>query len=458
MSKREWITDLERRWTENTGDRVAFIPDLRVLEFMTPIECIELFQSDWGGDRDAPPAICLPMIGIDGVPFRTLHMQSHVRIRTKIGEAHAVNRSLGQIARDFIDLGCELYLYVCPAMAFIQVEYCHVVDIRNQGAPICCVHKAKTREFLSYFVACGIDDIVDHLEDRHEDAIRGVVIDITDLWGIGGEEGRLSPTCFCDECRAYLSSKGVDLAEFETHPSPLNLALQPSRTGISYIDNLSKSEIPDSIVGKATLRGFDRDFEPEIDRFRFAESLMRYMIAKHEMVEDFLASAFSQATLPSSGGRQLRRVAIVEGVGYDWTAGVFPADLSNGVVDEIWVDPSDKAPVLRGPHKTFMWRRATYFLYAFFKALAHVADDRMRTTTGLARLSVDEIAELLRRRGAFALNNELRGAGQLAALSDTDENGRNGFVGVIFSEDVLAGLMRNPTDRAGRAAGHGGRL
>jgi len=137
---------------------------------------------------------------------------------------------------------------------------------------------------------------------------------------------------------------------------------------------------------------------------------------------------------------------------------VFPPSLSKGVVDKLWLDPADKLPSIPLPHKMFMWRRATYFLNAFFDMLSSVADSRMRTTTGLARFSKEDIKGLLHTRGAQALNNELRGAGQLASLSPLDDGRRNGLVGVVFSRQLLHDLLVNPYIAPGLAEETGGAL
>ncbi len=450
MAKRSSIATIEGRWLQTAGERIAFIPDLRILELATPRECLDMFIKDWG-EADQPPAIALPLVGAAGVAFDNLLCQ-RLDVLVKTNHNQATPKNLGQICRDFVDLGSEVYLYVCPSMEFLQVEACHVVDIRNIGSPKACVNKEKTREFLGYFLGKGLDHITEHLEGL-EEKLKGVVIDLTDLWGMGGDDEKLYLTCFCEECRSYFNGKGINLTDFETSPSPWNLALKNSGTGISYIDNLSRGEVAASIVGKSALRGFDSDFSTDQDKAKAATALMDYMVARHEMVEDFLTAAFAEATLQTVGGesRSLKKIGIVEGVEYDWTAGVFPSSLSAEVVDELWIDPSDKVPTIKAPHKMFMWRRASYFLVAFFQSLSNAANTRMRTTTRLAHFSEDQIVDLLRTRAAQAINNELRGPSQLAALPILSPSGRNGFVGVVLSQDILDGLLRNPKIAQGLA-------
>ena len=98
-----------------------------------------------------------------------------------------------------------------------------------------------------------------------------------------------------------------------------------------------------------------------------------------------------------------------------------------------------------------MWRRATYYLCAFFEMLVNSANTRMRTTTQLSRFTVNQLEGLIRSRGAMALNNELRGASQLAALPKLTAGGRNGFVGVVLSEEIMSALLRNPSIAPGKA-------
>nr|VFJ44117.1 MAG: hypothetical protein BECKFM1743A_GA0114220_1001410 [Candidatus Kentron sp. FM]VFJ44529.1 MAG: hypothetical protein BECKFM1743C_GA0114222_1001212 [Candidatus Kentron sp. FM]VFK05990.1 MAG: hypothetical protein BECKFM1743B_GA0114221_1000816 [Candidatus Kentron sp. FM] len=444
MMPRESTTKFKERWLQGSGERIAFIPDLRVLEFLTPRECIAAFQQDWD-DANTPQAVCLPLIGVDGVAFPNDLCDTGM-VRAKIGPGRAPEeKPLGQIAKEFADAGANLYLYICPSMEFLQVEACHVLDIRNSGSPSACVHKEKTQELMKYLIGAGLDHVQESLGE-HEARIQGLAIDITDLWGMGGEEGKLYPTCFCEECREDLKEQGVELEQFETYPNPWNLALEVSESGISYIDNLSRNEAPANIRGKSALRGFGTAFGSEAEKLDAAHALMRYMLARHGMVEAFLSSVFEEARVyPSENeARPLRKIAVCEGSDYDWTAGVFPPSLSPKIIDELWLDPADKLPSIPLPHKMFLWRRATYFLNAFFEMLSNAADGRMRTTTGLARLSEEGIKQRLHMRGAQALHNELRGARQLAALPALKDGGRNGFVGVVFSERLLEDLLREP--------------
>lgn len=264
---------------------------------------------------------------------------------------------------------------------------------------------------------------------------------------MGGAGGRIFPTCFCDECRQYFADKKLPLSQFETFPNPWELLLKTSKTGFEYIDNVSSGETPASLVGKSALQGFGSNFKSEVDRTHAAELLMQYMIARHEMVEDFLTSVYQEArvVLSDAGkhgtGQPLKKVVLVEGVEYDWTAGMFPGRISTAVISEVWIDPTDKVPPLSSRHKMFMWRRATYFLNAFFQFLTDVGDARIRTTTGLARIPTPTVKARLRQRGAQAINNELRGVQQLAALPSLQEGQRDGFVGVVFSEELLRPLL-----------------
>ncbi len=442
MSKRKSLMTMEKSWSDNAGHKVMFIPDHRILSYMTPRECLTQFQLKWGEAGDKP-TVCLPLVGVDGVAFDNQLCRT-IPITASTGLAIADQRLLGEVARDFVDLGCRLHLYVCPAMEFLQVEACHVLDIRNVGSPQACVQKRKTREFLKYLIGTGIDHVVQHLEGL-EESLESIVLDITDLWGMGGEEGKLSLCCFCDECREAFETRGVRVSDFENYPNPWYLALKDSGRAISYIDNISMGETPASIIGKSALRGFDTVFHSDSEKLRAASELMKFMTSRHEMVEDFLTDIFDEAYVgdDTAHAKKLRRIAVVEGTEYDWTAGVFPGSLKSTIVDELWLDPADTFPHIGLQYKTFMWRRATYFLNAFFETLSSAADTRMRTTTMLARLSLDEMKDLLRQRAAAAFNHQLTGLGQVAALAAAKESTRNGIVGVLLTQKIVDDLLRN---------------
>jgi hypothetical protein len=438
MPKRKTVADIEKKWLSGGGEAVAFIPDLRIMGLSTAAECIDMLRRDWGLKSEVP-AVCLPLVGVDGVSFQNNLCASRT-INAKVSDTAATPKTLGQIARDFADLGCDIYLYVVPSLQFLQVENCHKVDIRGKGTPEACVHRSKTQEFLNYLIGAGIDHVQEHLRDAN--ALIGVVLDITDLWGMGGSSGKIYMTCFCDECRQYFAAKKLPLAQFETHPNPWELLLTSTETGVSYIDNLSYGETPASLVGKSSLQGFGQSFRTDGERTHAAELVMQYMIARHEMVEDFLAAVYQEARVViGEEERQLKKVVLVEGVDYDWTAGVFPGRISPPVIDEIWVDPTDQLPPLSSPNKMFMWRRSSYFLNAFFQFLSDVGDARIRTTTGLALISEGTARDRLRERGAKAINNELRGTPQLASMSPLEDGRRDGFVGIVFSNELLRSLI-----------------
>ena len=450
-----FVKDIEAGWRNNLGDCVAYIPDLRILEYMTPEECLSDFKKDWG-ETGKSPAVCLPLVGIGGVAYKN-HIAPEIKVQCKIDSMKADFKSLGQIAADFNKLGCDLYLYVNPIMQFLEIPSTHVLDNKNEGSPMSCVHKKKTREFVKYLIALGIIHVSEHF-DNPADAIKGIVMDITDLWGMGAEDDKLTLTCFCEECREYFSDHDVNLSNFNAYPNPWNLALKDSGTGVSYMDNISYGEIANSIVGKSSVRGFDGVFGSEKEKLQAAENLMAYMKARHDMVEDFLVDVFHQPYTFSdnSATDSLKRIAIVEGTEYDWTAGVFPGSLKPSVLDELWLDPSDKAPSIAIPYKSFMWRRATYFINAFFDYLTNAASSRMRTTTGLARLTKDEMKEKVGTFGRKALNSKLKGIGPLAALPELKEKGRRGTVGVVFGDNLLNDLQQHADIAEGLSESRGG--
>jgi len=454
VTQRKSVVEMEKAWSNNAGHKVLFIPDLRVLAYMTPEEALKQFASEWG-DSGERPSVCLPLVGIDGVSFPN-KLGGTVPIYAKLASSQGTQRFLGEIAREFVDLGCQLHLYVNPLLEFLNFQVCHVLDIRHKGSPQLCVQKKRTRELLKYLIGAGIEHVSEHLV-RPSESIISLVVDIVDLWGMYGQDGKLYLTCFCDECKDALEDRGVNIATFENFPNPWYLALRDEGSGVGYIDNISKGETPSSIVGKSALRGFDSVFGDDYNaKIQAASELMTYMIARHRMVEDFLLDVFEEAYLDEKKEEQLRKVAIVEGTDYDWSAGVFPSHLVPPTVDELWPDPADTFPNLDVDYKAFMWKRATYDLNAFFQLLSNAADARMRATTGLGNLSPDQVRVRLRQRGARAINGQFKGLGQVAALPSIGDSKRSGIVGVLLTQTVLDDLLRNPKIAPGMADGSEG--
>ena len=416
---------------------IAFIPDLSILRYLSPEECLGLRSF---GDRRR--SICLPLIGTSGVAFDTDYT-NRITIQTKTDDGREKIMTFGQVVRYFVDLDCDVYFYVLPAMEFLGVAPCHVVDIRNTGSPRACVNKRASRIILKTLIQEGMSSANETLETPEMRArLKGIVIDITNLWALSGDSDGVYLTCFCEECRSYYSKNGVPLQAFQNRPNPWQLALKANASGVSYIDNLYRDEMVEGIIGKSKLRGFDQLFEEQELRAA-AEGLKKFMDVRHNMVEEFLNDVFTTVTKGDSGDG-LKRIVITEGVDYDWTSGIFLASLSDRVVDEVWLDPADKAPDLSINHRLFMCNRATYFINAFFDFLSNVGDVRMRTETGLALLGKTEIMRKLEQRSTGAVNRILD-VHRALALIYGDTPGFVGFVSAVLdrsSVDKLVSAVR----------------
>lgn len=430
-------------------NQVAFLPDLAVLRYLTPEECLDFwFPSDRNliRAREEQPhlgrvkTVCIPLIGTSGVAFENKAI-AHAAVPVKVGDSAVSFRSYGQIVRQFADLGCDIYFYVCPSMEFLGLPPCHVVDIRNAGSPKACFNKAKTRKILKHLIEAGVSTTIENM-DGLTHKLKGVVIDITDLWGMGGEDDTVYLTCFCDECKKYFTDKGLDLRLFQNRPNPWGLALQPRDSGVKYIDNIGRDETVESIIGKSRLFGFDKAFSnnPQ-DLRRAAEALKLFMDVRHGMVEGILDDIFSSMR-KSPGCNTLQRIVLTEGADYDWTSGTFLASLSKKIVDEVWFDPTEKAPNITIPHRFFMCSRSTYFINAFFEFLWNAGDQRIRATTGLARLNRDEIRAQLVRRSRMAINNILVELQRLRFIFE-ESTGFNGFVAPVLDDDIVQQLVDN---------------
>ena len=429
-------------------DRVVFLPDFSILRYLSIDECLSFLTSSasrGAADQDAPekarPAVCLPLIHYSGVAFDT-SLTTHSLIDLKV-EVRTKTRSFGQIVREFVDRGCDVYFYVNPALDFLDLPLTHVADIRGVGSPTACFYKSHTRQILKKLIADGISAARRAMDDNEEllSRLRGLAIDIASIWGMGGEEEAVHMTCFCDECRRYYVTNGVNVDSFQTRPSPWHLGLRASDTGVSYIDNFDPNDTADSIIGKSRLRGFDQPFEDADSLRQAAESLKKFMDVRHNLVEEVLADLFdSMGSI--DGGSKLRRIVITEGVDYDWTSGVFLSSLSNKVVHEVWLDPTDKAHGLGIPHRFFMCRRSTYFINALYDFLWSASDDRIRTATQLANMTEDSIKRELKRRLYLVVNGIQADVRALSFIYGGAPKFR-GFVSVLLDGAIAEDIMQD---------------
>ena len=286
-----------------------------------------------------------------------------------------------------------------------------------------------------------IEEALEAISEHGSHPVTGIVFPIQDTWGMGGEDGVITLTCFCTHCRSALAAKGVDLAKFRGYPSPWNLLLKDSVSGISPIDQLSRTTTPDEIVSISIEKRFQAADELEAakqlgtdeeDRRRhlleattrltgWATDLKGYMDAISSITKE--AIMWYCDVVRSHG---LKCAVIVGSESYEWATRIYFDDLDDAdFVDEIWTEPSNSHGVLSSiAFRNYLYKRGRYHLDGFFESTDFVDNDRSRVLMGL---SGDRLERLFHRRMEQATQREYHSRLDVEALPEA-ENCRGAVV------------------------------
>jgi len=272
------------------------------------------------------------------------------------------------------------------------------------------------------------------------------VLDISDLWPIGGDAGRIKLNCFCQECRHHFDGPGTRglVQEFERFPNPWNLVLKTTESGIGHINDFGWDVLPQKLINLSHLKGFIDDLKG-YDAQAAADSVIAYMRARHALTTRVVNEFFTQIR-EDVGAPELRRVLLLEGEQYGWTSGVFLSQLDDSsVCDELWFNPTAHTfDIERVAYRPYMHRRSRYFVNALFDLMYMCGDEEKRTVVGLAMFSDKAVADLLEHRRRQAVSGRLGTNLDLASLpqpSDDQSRGRIGFVGNTLTDGISKELV-----------------
>lgn len=434
--------------TENEKSLI-YLPDLAVLSQRTAKQLKEQHEERWGHPAEG---VVLPICSARGIPFKNDYTTPEpVRYADKLEPFF-----LGKIVEKFAELGLDIYFSLDPNLTFIKSDLLHVIDIVGDGSPQACFSKNGTRDLLKYLIGKAIEIGKEACKGKKSKVI-GIALDLTNILPMGATNERIELTCFCSECREQLApfcAQDQQLIEkFETFPNPWNMVLKDSGTGIGQISDIEWNTGPQKIFGLSKLKGF-MDFEND-NPLEKAGSLIAYLQARHKQVVKSTKDIFTG----SDQGKQWKRILITEGSSYDWTSGLFLQELDDpAICDELWFDPTSRSFEIQNIcYRSFMWRRGTYFLNAFFSFLSKAQDGYMRTYTGLAKRSQDDIKELLKLRMRQVIGASITQKIDLLLLpkkaSNTNEDSKNtgriGFVSPGIDERICASLIKEANIPAG---------
>lgn len=418
------------------------MPHPGLLRYMEPKQMVVEFEKSWGAK---PTAVVLPVTCPDGLLFSVT------------GLSEALSPYATDIARDirdfqdavlnFANLGLDIYLLLDPSLQFIDTAALHLVDITGDGSAQTCIGNPRAQDVAAAILGTGVDIVVETTQ-KSPGKLKGVVLDLVDLWPMGGKDDRLELTCFCPACERYFeNNKPGMLRQFKTFPNPWNLLLQVTSTGINPCDEIRLKATADDVIGLCRQKGFDKVFGDQSLPLLLeqAEILLDYIEVRHNQTIAAVNEVFNQAL--SDLDSIPRRIILTEGSYYAWTSGLQLERLDildttdHPPYDEVWFDPSSSELALNNtPFRSYMWKKARYFLDAFFQFAANAADPAKRTNTGIARLTINQVKSTLKKRLNQALATSVRGYTSLASLpelkGDSTSSERVGFIGIALNREV----------------------
>lgn len=359
-------------------------PDL--ISLLTMEEAADAFRSNWGRQ---PSSIAIPVAGhggasfeVHGVPYSPLQYRHAQR---ELGEFAALARA---------EMPAEsVYLVLKPDMrALTDLPWLVIEDITGDMSAQLCIGNGRVQDLWARTIRQAVLSLAGAGVEP-----AGLAIDVVDLWPMGADDNRIEATCFCADCRAFLQKEGVEVHLFEDFPSPLNIALRDTGTGIGFMDDLTSDTSPERIIGMSRVRrfwdaeklGVSVDANPR----GAVGALLAYMRARHKQTVTALNGLFHAFTDACPSGS---RIVLVESGAYGWTSGLFLDGLdSREVCDELWTDPGRRPQQPQDVRvRYYMWRRARYIIDAFFDAYSSLVDPRAMVGTRFGERNPHGIVKL----------------------------------------------------------------
>src|SRR5258708_6699281 len=211
MSRRSFA--FQKRLANNIGGSILDIPHTAVLRYASPDELVSIFKEQWGV---APEAVVLPVTNPDGLLFPVEGLSEAL-------SAYATNLSssikdLADAIHRFAELGLDVYLLVDPTFPFLKSDPLHIIDIAGDPSRQLCFGNPRTQDIVAAVLGTGVDAALATTKNTRG-KLRGIVLDLVNLWPMGGENNRLELTCFCPSCEVVLENlKPGIIRKFKTFP------------------------------------------------------------------------------------------------------------------------------------------------------------------------------------------------------------------------------------------------
>ena len=435
--------------SSGAGSNLVDIPHLGLLRYLEPRKIKTWFKERWGTE---PKGVVLPVAHPEGLLFKVDGLDEPISPYAQVSESL---KDFQDVVRVFAQQGLDIYLLVNPTLEFVRAAPLQIIDIVGDGSHALCIGNPRSRDIVAAIVGTGVDITRIATKDT-SGKLEGVVLDVVNLFPMGAKDERLDLTCFCPSCEEWFEDNDPGLLRsFRTFPNPWNLLLNDSGSGISFMDDVRIGSQPEDIVGLSRQKGFNDIFKDKANDLPYlreqAALLLRYMRVRHDQVVAAARDIFDEAL---HGLEQTpRRILLVEGSYYGWTSGLQLEDLdrkhldkvqseeTRAPYDEIWFDPAATDIFLTNtPFRSYMWRRARYYIDEFLRAVDSVSDPAKRAILGSARLPRAAAQALLRQRLHQCVGAAMTGSSTLISLpplkSEQTKSQRIGFVGIALTKEV----------------------
>lgn len=457
---------------ELAREPVLDVPSIGLLVFERAEEMVAKFEVTWGL---RPKAVVLPVLSSDGVNFDNpccLPLCRWVESGNSLGleetEGPNLRVDFASIVFAFLQLGCDIYLSVEPTMSFINDNPSLIVDSVGDSSRQACLAKNHNHDTLSEILAEGIILVNQAIKaqeassSRESGRFRGIVFDMVNVWPMSATDGRIELSCFCEECIPQLERSMRDsydpsdvLGHFRDFPSPANVLLADSGTGIKYEDRVMSTMNSNKVVALCKMKGFQEAWKGKSDK-ELADAagyLLCYLRARHRQTVEAVHAIF-EATRTilrqedlGDVGAEMELILLLEGEAYNWTSGLFldwidkwSSDFDRPPCDEAWFNATSVTPpVTQIRTRAYMWRRSRYVIDTLFDAISSMSSQSIRVTTGWVRFADEEVRMIIRDRLNAALAGRSEGLTSIKSLGAEDS--RVGFVGVAFDEHTVSTLI-----------------
>ncbi|NJK65549.1 MAG: hypothetical protein HC941_02535 [Microcoleus sp. SU_5_3] len=341
------------------------IPDSLLLTVAELCELKNIFNDRL---RRKPDVVVLPVLGFWGASFSSEYIDRYVPKPTEISTEISTDTSNNQIIKhDLRTLiaytrnelpDAEIYLSLNMAFEFLQSEYTCTYDQYGQSSSQACIVNPAVNTLIKNFVK----EVVDKFNPD------GIVLDLVDINPQSGDEtdNSIKIHCFCYHCNEQLSVHGISKKDFIQSPNALNLVLQPTPTGMTYMSIDPNWNNPAQvIVASKSKKIYHENMKDSAERW--AEKIITYARARSEVTAQAIKNIFQVIE-----DQQVKKAIILDNSRFEWTSGT-SAIAVKGIVDQVWTQVetfTDKPPEGVELYH-YMFRRARYTLDNLFNLLSN---------------------------------------------------------------------------------------